>query len=348
MVIHLGTALHNHTLTQLVRDTRIMMLPHTAINLRERNRNKLKDFVVMAGPLGISQLLIFSQNEETGSTQLRFSAMPRGPTINFKIHEYSLCKDVARYQKMPKSVSKSGPEFLNPPLLVMSGFTNPKEAEQHEKLMVTMFQNMFPPISPQNTKVSTIKRVLLLQKDKQTGLIDLRHYVIDTKLVDVSKNVKKLVKVHKKTNKKLPNLSKVDDVADIILDPYAQAGFTSDSEVEEDAVVEVKEEVAVKTKGAAEEGGKRKKAVKLTEIGPRMKLELVKIEEGVCDGKVLYHSRIKKSVKEINKLEQIHAVRRKEKERRRKEQEENIQRKKMVKISGEAESESESGEDFSE
>ncbi|KAH3661826.1 hypothetical protein OGAPHI_006004 [Ogataea philodendri] len=320
-----------------------MMLPHTAINLRERKRNKLKDFLVMAGPLGISQLMIFSQNEETGSTQLRFAVMPKGPTINFRIQEYSLCKDVARNQKLPKSVSKSGPEFLNPPLLVLSGFRNPKDADQHEKLVVTMFQNMFPPISPQNTKVGTIKRVLLLHRDNKTGLIELRHYVIDTKLVDVSKNVKKLVKVHQKTNKKLPDLSRVDDVADIILDPYAQAGFTSDSEVEDDAVVEVKEEVAVKAKGAAEESGKRKKAVKLTEIGPRLKLELVKIEEGVCSGKVLYHSRIQKSVKEMNKLDQVHAVRRKEKEKRRREQEENIKRKKQkkVKIDGEESDDSE-------
>lgn len=355
MVIHLGTALENHTLTQLVRDTRNMMQPHTAIRLRERKSNKLKDFVVMAGPLGITYLMIFSQNEKTGSTHLRFASMPRGPTISFKILEYSLCKDVLNIQKTPKSISASSFEFTNPPLLVINGFTNPKDATPEEKLVVTMFQNMFPPISPLNTKVGTIRRVLLLNKDKETGIIELRHYVIDTKLVDVSRNVKKLINVKSHLNKKLPNLSKTKDVADIILDPYAQAGFTSDSEVEDDSIVEVNEEdgSTVLTKPVErgdnndddddDDNGnedvtevshthKRKKAVKLTEIGPRMKLQLIKIEDGVCDGKILYHSQFTKTKAEVNKLEQQHALRKKAKDLRKKEQAANVAKKNEKKL----------------
>ncbi|GMG39159.1 unnamed protein product [[Candida] boidinii] len=139
----------------------------------------------------------------------------------------------------------------------------------------------------------------MLNKDKDTGIIELRHYFIDTKLVDVSKNVKRLINVKRHVNKKLPNLAKVKDVADVILDPYANAGFTSDSEVEDDAIVEVQEKSDYLTRpknaksaasganGAAsseqEEQTRRKKAVKLTEVGPRMRLELIKIEEGVCE-----------------------------------------------------------------
>lgn len=350
MVIHLGTALENHTLSQLVKDTRNMMQPHTAIRLRERKSNKVKDFVVMAGPLGITYLMVFSQNEKTGSTHLRMSSMPRGPTISFKILEYSLCKDIARIQRHPKSISASSPIFLNPPLLVLNGFTNPKDSSPEEKLVVTMFQNMYPPISPMNTKVGTIKRVLLLNKDKETGVIELRHYVIETKLVDVSRNVKKLINIKSHLNKKLPNLSKTKDVADIILDPYAQAGFTSDSEVEDDSIVEVKEDddavltkpvVAQATEGGEDEDDdvsvqpsatKRKKAVKLTEIGPRMKLQLVKIEDGVCGGKVLYHNQFTKTKSEMNKLEQKHAVRRKERELRKKQQAANVAKKNEKKV----------------
>lgn len=323
MVIHLGTALENHTLTQLVKDTRNMMQPHTAISLRERKSNKLKDFVVMAGPLGVSYLMLFSQNEDTGSTHLRMSSMPHGPTISFKILEYSLQKDINRFMKSPKSLSKSAPEYASPPLLVMNGFNNPKDAEPQEKLVITAFQNMFPPINPTETKVNTIKRVLLLNKDKETGIIDLRHYIIDTRLVDVNKGVKKLVQVRKHLNKRLPNLAKVQDVADIILDNGMQGTFTSDSEVEDDAVVEVDEELVTKPKlatGNGVESVKRKKAIKLTEVGPRMKLDLVKIEQGVCAGKVLYHSQFTKSEREKNMMEQRHAVRKKQKEARRKEQ----------------------------
>ena len=52
------------------------------------------------------------------------------------------------------------------------------------------FQNMFPPIQPQQTKVSSIKRVLLISKNKVTNEIELRHYAINTKLVDENRNVK--------------------------------------------------------------------------------------------------------------------------------------------------------------
>ncbi|VEU22901.1 DEKNAAC104169 [Brettanomyces naardenensis] len=351
MVIHLGTALHNHTITQLVRDVRNMMQPHTTINLRERKANKVKDFVSVAGSLGVSMLMIFSQNDKTGGIHLRFAKMGHGPTISFKVLEYSLCKDVTKTLHNPKSLSKGSVEFQSPPLLVLNGFTNPKEAESYEKLVITMFQNLFPPISPQNTKVGTIKRVLLINKDKQSGRIDVRHYMIDTKLIDVSKNVRKLVGMKKRRNGRIPNLSRVEDVSEIILDPLAAAGgFTSDSEVETDAVVEVREEmeenatkqkkigvkkVEIDTEKDENEGEgevRRKRAVKLTEIGPRLKLELVKIEEGVCDGKVMYHSYIKKSEEEEERMEEEHVAKRRKREQRKKEQRENIQKKRKVKI----------------
>lgn len=31
------------------------------------------------------------------------------------------------------------------------------------------------------------------------------------------------------------------------------------------------------------------RAIKLTELGPRMELQLVKIQSGLCDGEVLFH-----------------------------------------------------------
>ncbi|QPG74441.1 hypothetical protein FOA43_001770 [Brettanomyces nanus] len=346
MVIHLGTAQKNHTLGQLVKDVRNMMQPHTAVKLRERRSNKVKDFVSVAGTFGVSFLMIFSQNEKTGGIHLRFAKMAHGPTISFKILEYSLCKDISRTLHNPKSLARGSVEYQSPPLLVLNGFTNPKEAASYEKLVITMFQNMFPAITPQTIKVGTIKRVLLINKDKKSGIIDVRHYAIDTKLVDVSRNVRKLVSMKNKRNKKIPNLSKVKDVADIILDPYAQAAFTSDSEVDTDAVVEVREEkeenvtklkekaeIKVDTMEEGEESGdvKRKKAVKLTEIGPRMRLELVKIEEEVCGGKVLYHSYIHKSEEEVELMDELQADKKKQKEQRKKQQRDNIEKKRKYK-----------------
>lgn len=372
MVLSVGDALKNNSVTQLVQDMRNVMQPHTAINLKERKANKLKDFVVMAGPLGVSHMMIISQSD-SGTVSMRLSRTPRGPTVTFKVKNYSLCKDVRSILKHPKSVGKESKEYLNPPLLVLNGFTSPAKAEPHEKVTITLLQSMFPPLTPQTMKVSSIKRVLILNKNKD-GEIDLRHYTIDTKPVEISKSVKKLVNAKQKIHKKLPNLGRVNDVADFVLDPYANgAGFTSESEIEDDEIVQVQdtdggakptghhyrtgtrrnpsaatkgeddddedddeEPAAKKTKislpsdttaavTAASET--RKKAVKLTEIGPRIKLELIKIEEDVCSGKVLYHSRVNKTKAEIHKLEQKHALRKKLKLQRRKEQEEHVQAK---------------------
>lgn len=302
MVIRLGQSLRNHLLSQLVKDFRYVMQPHTAINLRERKLNKLKDFVVMAGPLGVSEMFIFNQSEETGNISLRVGKMPRGPTLQFRVNTYLLMKDLHRLLKRPKSVGRDLKEFLAPPLLVLNGF-KPSDSP-HEKLMVTVFQNMFPPIQPQSTKVSSIRRVLMLNKDAN-GEIQLRHYAINTKLVEESRNIKKLFN----QKKKLPNMHGNSDIADLLLDPYSVGGVTSDSEVEDDAVVEIKntEEQRVNDAPAQADVSTRKRAIKLTELGPRINMTLVKIEEGLVGSlKTIYHAHVKKTQQEIEQLEKKH------------------------------------------
>ena len=337
MVIHLGSSLKNHSLSQLVSDFRNVMQPHTAINLRERKSNKLKDFIVMCGPLHVSDLFIFNQTS-SGNITLRMGKLPRGPTLQFMVNTYSLCKDVRKILKHPKSVGKDSAEFHQPPLLVLNGFSNNvKEMPMHEKLMVTMFQNMFPPIQPQNTKVNTIKRVLLISKDKTTGQIELRHYSINTKLVEESKSVKKLIQSHHNLKKKLPKMTNAQDVADLILDPYAIGGLTSDSEVEDDAVVEVQHEEFLKRQSQQNENQpqqqesittSKKRAIKLIELGPRINMSLLKIEEGlVGSSKTLYHSSVSKSTEEAQKLDAKHKLKEKLKQERRAKQQAAVQAK---------------------
>ena len=43
-------------------------------------------------------------------------------------------------------------------------------------------------------------------------------------------------------------------------------------------------------------------AIRLYEIGPRLKLKLIKIEEGVCDGEVLYHQFVTKTAEEMKEI----------------------------------------------
>jgi len=63
-------------------------------------------------------------------------------------------------------------------------------------------------------------------------------------------------------------------------------------------------------------------AVKLTEIGPRMTLSLIKVEEGLCSGEVLYHQHVTKTEEEVLQLrkesrrrEQIKATRKAQQKR---------------------------------
>lgn len=333
MVLHLGQLLHNHLLTQLVRDFRTVMQPHTAIKLRERKLNKLKDFVVMAGPLGVTDLFVFNQLEETGNVLLRMAKVPHGPTLQFRINAYSLVKDVARILKRPKSVGVDAAEFHTPPLLVLNGFGNSVNDMPHQdKLMVTMFQNMFPPIQPQLTTVSSIKRVLMINRNDD-GSIDLRHYAIDTKLVEESRNIKKLLAA-KKVHKKIPNLSRNVDVLELVLDPYSVGGVTLDLEVEDDAIVEINQQQQQEVKAAtapvtdsAASASTKKRAIKLTELGPRLNMNLVKIEEGVGEGKTLYHSLITKLELEQKALDKKHERRKQLRAQRRAEQKKNVEEK---------------------
>ena len=83
------------------------------------------------------------------------------------------------------------------------------------------------------------------------------------------------------------------------------------------------------------------RAVRLFEIGPRMDLELVKIQEGLCDGRILYHALVSKTPEEEEELERRHAQRKVEREHRRREQEENVRRKSKPKKTDEGDSDAE-------
>lgn len=244
-----------------------------------------------------------------------------------------------------------------------------------------MFQSLFPPISPQATPLTSIRRVLLLNRepspeDSNSYIINLRHYAITTKTVtkDMPKGLRRLNSAVKDKKKRgLPNLGKLEDAADYLLDPDAGGGYTSasESEVETDAEVEVlettrkvlnrKEKQRAATareagaNGASSSGGRsnvEKKAVKLVELGPRMRLRLQKVEEGLCGGKVMWHEHITKSAEEIRAMDKMWDQRRTEKEERKRIQKENVERKKKEKAEkkarGEEVDDDDEEEDFDE
>ncbi|KAF2843417.1 Brix-domain-containing protein [Patellaria atrata CBS 101060] len=371
MVIRIGAGEVGPSVSQLVKDVRQIMEPGTASRLKERKSNKLRDYTTMAGPLGVTHLLLFSRSS-SGNTNMRLALTPRGPTLHFRVEKYSLCKDIYKSMKHPRTGTN---DFQTAPLLVMNNFTTPTPADgsteaqvpKHlESLVTTVFQSLFPPISPQTTPLSSIKRVLLINREPPsdpangTYTVNLRHYAITTKRTDISKAIRrlnaaeKLVTGREKRKKGLPNLGKLEDVADYLLDPDAGGGYTSASESEIDTDVEVevlapqmrkvmnrrdRERAAARAaEGKSANGVGRpsveKRAVKLVELGPRMRLRLTKVEESVCGGKVMWHEFITKSKDEEKRLDELWETRRKEKEERRRIQKENIERKKKHKGEG--------------
>lgn len=254
------------SLKQLQADLRKMMLPYTALNLKEKKRNNLKDFLNVAGPMGVTHFLMLSK---TGSSPyLRVARTPQGPTITFKIQEYSLAVDIANSQSRPR-VPKD--LFKNSPLIVLSGFGT---GEQHLKLTTIMFQNIFPAIDINTVKLSSCQRIVLLNYNKETKLIDFRHYSIRLQPVGVSRRIRKFVQNHQ-----APDLRNLQDVSDFI----TKAGYGSESEGDDEAAT-----VSLASDLGRVNKASTKSAVRLQEIGPRMTLQLIKIEDGLCAGTVIF------------------------------------------------------------
>ncbi|GAA6043279.1 hypothetical protein JCM8097_003030 [Rhodosporidiobolus ruineniae] len=424
------------SVAQLTKDVRRVLEPNTATRLKERKANRLRDYVSMSGPLGVTHLMVFSQpssdvslpstsasddkrKNETGeeraersllegttTVNLRLIRLPRGPTLSFKVLRYSLAQDVLRMARRPRAV---GREFAEAPLLILSGFGG---EDKQLKLMTTVFQNLFPPIHVQTMALSSARRVVLLSYNSTTRTVDFRHYVISVRPVGVSKPIRKIIggstnnkvvplsrkrsapsseseqsepeedengegavvrarpapfKTQASRAKGVLDLSRADDISDYIL-RQEQLGFvTSDSEVSDMSDAETgsvrsgggsdseADERRGKVRLAGDYVGRgnrgkgvrgEKRAVRLVELGPRMELGLVKVEEGVGEGEVMFHEIVHKTNREASDLAKVHAARRKLAAERRAEQEKNVAAKKAAKKRGEAVSPSASeGED---
>src|SRR3989338_4237029 len=159
------------------------MAPHTAKRLKEKASNKMRDFVTVAGPLGVTHFMCFSQSEE-GRIHLRLMRTPRGPTIWFRVTSYSLQKDLHEVQKHPRA---PGTEYLQAPLLVLNGFSDLQG--DHVPLVVTSLQSLFKPLNVQSMKLSDCRRVVLFDYDPIREVIDFRHYLITVKAIGATNTV---------------------------------------------------------------------------------------------------------------------------------------------------------------
>ncbi len=228
----------------------------------------------MAGPLGISHFMLLTQTEET--VNLRVAKFPQGPTLYFNVQSYTLNSDILKAAKRPRTFIS---EFSTAPLLVMNNFNTATGVEG--KLMCTMFQSMFPTVNVNTVKLSEIRRVLLCHYNREQDLVEIRHFVVTAKMVGVNKAIKKLIR------SEIPDLSNYKDISEFIM----RDGGASDTEVEEESVVTLGQDYG--------RGNKKdnRRGLQLVEVGPRLRLTLVRILDGFCAGKTLYHVKGGKSSK---------------------------------------------------
>lgn len=303
-VINRGTLGKNAS--ELMLNFRKVMEPYTASRLKVRRKNVVKDFVSVAGLLHVTHLVVFTKTEQ--AIYLRLARLPRGPTLTFRVENYALARDIISSLKKPVLYTH---QFSSHPLLVLNNFSG---EGMHFKLMASMFQNMFPSINIHKVKLNTIRRCLLLNYNSTDETIDFRHYTIKVAPSGINRAVKKLVQ------SKVPNLGHLRDISE-----YVDMGGLSESEAELDGA---SNQVLLPQKIASRGNAlNQQSAIRMVELGPRMKLKLVKIEEGLMTGEVMYHAFVQRSPEEIKALRARRLELKRLKEKRKREQELNKQRK---------------------
>lgn len=200
-------------------------------------------------------------------------------------------------------------------MVVLNNFGQAEE--QHLKLLKVTFQHMFPTINVKTVQLSNCRRVVLFHYNKDTDTVEMRHYAVRANPVGISKGVKRIVQA------KLPNLGKLTDISEFLDGADAYTGAGSDSEAEDDA-----SKVTLSERYVGRGNIKSQvSAMKLVELGPRLTLELYKVQQGVNDGDILYHKFVQKTAAEAAAIKVRVEKERQLKEMRRKAQEENVKRK---------------------
>jgi len=298
---------------KLIENVKSIMEPYTATQVKSQKNNTLKDFISIAPSLSVTHLILF--NKTDSNVNCRFVRVPRGPSIWFKVSNFTLVKDVLQSLSRPHVDQHL---FLEPPLCVTSA-TFPSE-KKHATLIKTFIQHMFPSTNIPTLKLQNVRRVVIFDWNDETEEIEIRQYVINVTPASCSKKVKKILDAGASSTRQLPGIGKLEDISEF----FNPTGMTSGEESEfEETKVELSQNLKKRGGNVANEKSK----VNLSELGPRLTLKLVKIQEGVNDGEIMYHSYVEKTKEEVSQLATLKAEKEIEKRKRKAIQAENVKRK---------------------
>jgi len=179
--------------------------------------------------------------------------------LTFRVCDYSLVQDVLNTQSRPSSHLT---RCDRPPLVVMSNFGN----EKHTRLAMASFRKLFEPLALNNVNPDASQRVVLVCYDEVESCFQIRHYIFN-----------KVCK--ERTLTRQPNSGvDVEDESRAKLS-FARRATNLAGNMSQGIFLHATHEIA---------GRSFQDKVCLREVGPRLKLELKKVEEGLCTGTTLY------------------------------------------------------------
>ncbi|KAJ3427482.1 suppressor of swi4 1 [Anaeramoeba flamelloides] len=212
-----------------------------------------------------------------------------------------------------------------------------KEKIERLELMASALQSMFPELNIEKMKISECKRVVLFHYELESDTIFMRHFIIKTRALGLSQRTEDLI------HKKVPDLGDLNDISDFFtkenLEKFNINGTDSSTtkhnqgnkkkgkkeknkknkknkkQKEKEKKQEKDEEIGKYNIKRGGEEDLQQRAVRLVEIGPRLSLELYKIENGFLDGEVLFNKYVRKSTDQIKLINEAIVRKRKNKEK---------------------------------
>jgi len=175
--------------------------------------------------------------------------------------------------------------FQEPPLCILNGFTSKNIPESQKKpidLCSKAIKAVFPELDVTISSSAKVRRCVLFSLDSEYHIV-MRQYAIHRVPMGVDPG---LYNVLEKRRLSIGSLRSMEDLVQSADVSKANPAVAVAGSVADNAV----------TVG--------QNYIYLTEIGPRLRLELLKIEAGFLTGMVLYNSRVTKTAEEVAELEE--------------------------------------------
>ncbi|KAL8274577.1 hypothetical protein Esti_001480 [Eimeria stiedai] len=324
----------------LVRDWRQVVGPRVAAKLKESRTNKVRDFQSVASCLGVSHLQLLTQTDH--GLYLKIARLPSGPTITFQVLSFSLIGDVQRSvsgaRLDPKDLRTPPVLVLSSSSSSSSSSSNSSSSNssseglrsvQALQLATSMLRSVFAPVDVRTSKLSDFRRVAFFRrvpaasssnssssKGEEEGLVfQFRHYSVSLKAAKLTAGVESVLRAaaggaaQKQLLQQLQQQQQTD-ACDLLL--AAEQQPQQQQQVRFDvaacpARLSKRSSLQLLLPGKQQQQQQQQQeelsmAVQLREIGPRLQLKLIKIEDDVCTGKVLYHALIAKTPEELRVL----------------------------------------------